>query len=205
MVDARPESIGKAIPNAEVMVLREDGARCGPGETGELVQRGALVSLGYWNDPQRTAERFRPLPPESSACPSGVVPEELAVFSGDLVRTDDEGFLYFVSRKDEMLKTSGYRVSPTEVEEILYSSGLVAECAAFGIPDAAMGQLIGVAVKAQNVADFEPADLLFHCKRLMPTYMIPARIEVVEEDLPRNQNGKIDRKAIARRYTTTSD
>ena len=204
MVDDRPDSIGRAIPNAEVMVLREDGTPCTPGETGELVQRGALVALGYWNDPERTAERFRPLPAESSARPPGVVTEELAVFSGDLVRADDDGFLYFVSRKDEMLKTSGYRVSPTEVEEVLHSSGVIAECAAFGIPHATMGQLIGVVVKPRSIDNFDTEHLFAHCRQMMPKYMVPSRIEIVEDDLPRNQNGKIDRKAISLRYAATS-
>jgi acyl-CoA synthetase (AMP-forming)/AMP-acid ligase II len=205
MVDERPDSIGKAIPNAEIIVLREDGSRCEPGETGELVQRGALVALGYWNQPELTAERFRPLPVQSSVRPPGLQTEELGVFSGDLVRADTEGFLYFVSRKDEMLKTSGYRVSPTEVEEILYSSGLVAECAAFGIPDAELGQRIGAAVKPRSVGDLDMDALLTHCKQMMPTYMVPFRIEVVRNDLPRNQNGKIDRKAIALQYTEVSE
>src|SRR6185295_13615252 len=118
-VDRRPDSIGKAIPNAEVLVVREDGTPCAPGEEGELVHRGALVSLGYWNDPEKTAERFKPAPGQ----PKGLTMPEMAVWSGDTVRRDEEGFLYFVSRRDEMIKTSGYRVSPTEVEEVIYATG----------------------------------------------------------------------------------
>ena len=108
-VDRRPDSIGKAIPNAEILVLRPDGTRCAPGEEGELVHRGALVALGYWNDPERTAERYRPVhhPGQEWRAP------ELAVWSGDTVVADEEGFLYFVGRTDDMIKTSGYRVSPT--------------------------------------------------------------------------------------------
>ena len=113
-VDRRPDSIGKAIPNAEILVLREDGTPCAPNEPGELVHRGALVGMGYWNDPEKTAERFKPLPGREP----GLVLPEIAVFSGDTVRTDAEGFLYFIGRRDEMIKTSGYRVSPTEVEEV---------------------------------------------------------------------------------------
>ena len=205
MIDERPGSIGKAIPNAEIMVLREDGSPCEPGEPGELVQRGALVALGYWNAPELTAERFKALPAASGARPAGIVPEELAVFSGDLVKTDEEGFLYFVSRKDEMLKTSGYRVSPTEVEEVLHSSGLVAECAAFGIPHPTMGHLIGAVVKPRADTRLEIDELVAHCRRVMPKYMVPTRIEVVDEDLPRNQNGKIDRKAIASHFAATPE
>ena len=117
-VDRRPDSIGKAIPNAEILVLREDGTPCAPEEPGELVHRGALVAMGYWGDPEKTAERFRPLPGREA----GLVLPEIAVFSGDTVRMDADGFLYFIGRRDEMIKTSGYRVSPTEIEEVLYAT-----------------------------------------------------------------------------------
>ncbi len=110
---------------------RQRNAR--PNEPGELVQRGALVAMGYWNDPERTAERFRPLPAAAPGREAGLVLPEIAVFSGDTVRRDEDGYLYFIGRRDEMIKTSGYRVSPTEVEEILYATGLVGECAACGL------------------------------------------------------------------------
>ncbi len=137
-VDRRPDSIGKAIPNAEVMVVREDGTPCGPGEPGELVHRGALVSLGYWNDPEKTAERFKPAPGQ----PAGLTMPEMAVWSGDTVQRDEEGFLYFIGRRDEMIKTSGYRVSPTEVEEVVYATRLAGEVAALGIPHPVLGEAI---------------------------------------------------------------
>ena len=137
-MDRRPDSIGKAIPNAEILVLREDGTECDPGEHGELVHRGPLVALGYWNDPERTAG---PLP-RAAAAAAGAVVTELAVFSGDLVYRDDEGFLYFVGRNDEMIKTSGYRVSPAEIEEVAYATGLVRDAVALGVEDAAIGQHI---------------------------------------------------------------
>ena len=132
-VDRRPTSIGKAIPNAEILVLRPDGNRCQAGEEGELVHRGALVAMGYWNDAARTAERFRPLPSHHQAWRT----PELAVFSGDTVLADEEGFLYFVGRRDEMIKTSGYRVSPTEIEEVAFSTGLVRDAVAIGVDDEA--------------------------------------------------------------------
>ncbi|HNM56070.1 MAG TPA: acyl-CoA ligase (AMP-forming), exosortase A system-associated, partial [Thauera aminoaromatica] len=110
-LDRRPDSIGKAIPDAEVLVLREDGSECAPNEPGELVQRGALVAMGYWNDPERSAERFRPLPAAAPGREPGLVLPEIAVFSGDTVRRDEDGYLYFIGRRDEMIKTSGYRVS----------------------------------------------------------------------------------------------
>jgi acyl-CoA ligase (AMP-forming) (exosortase A-associated) len=189
-LDVRPDSIGKAIPNADIMVLRHDGSPCKPNEPGELVHRGALVSLGYWNDAARTAERFRPLPPRASGLPL----PELAVWSGDTVRSDEEGYLYFIGRNDEMIKTSGYRVSPAEVEEVAYATGLAAEVAAFGVPHAVLGQaIVLVAVGAE--ADGEA--LLAACKQALPSYMVPARIDMRSQPLPRNPNGKIDRKVLA--------
>ena len=137
-LDRRPGSIGKAIPNAEILVLREDGSPCGPDEPGELVHCGPLVAQGYWNDPKRTAERFRPLPQAVQDRPAG----EVAVWSGDVVRADAEGYLYFIGRRDEMIKTSGYRVSPTEVEEEVHASGLVADAVALGVPHARLGQAL---------------------------------------------------------------
>ncbi len=195
--DRRPDSIGKAIPNAEVMVLREDGSECEPNEPGELVQRGALVAMGYWNDAEKTAERFKPLPVRAPGRQSGLVLPEIAVFSGDTVRRDEDGFLYFIGRRDEMIKTSGYRVSPTEVEEILYATRLVGECAAFGEAHATLGQSIAVIVTPPPGGSVDSAALLAECRARMPAYMVPARIEVRTGPLPRNPNGKIDRKTLS--------
>jgi acyl-CoA synthetase (AMP-forming)/AMP-acid ligase II len=194
-VDRRPDSIGKAIPNAEILVLRPDGTPCDPGEPGELVHRGALVSQGYWNDPVKTAERFKPLP-----MAKGMVIPEIAVFSGDTVKTDSEGFIYFVGRFDEMIKTSGYRVSPTEVEEALYSTRLVGEVAAYGIPHPTLGQAIAVVVSAPAGGGVDVDRLLALCRKALPAYMVPARVDVHAGPLPRNPNGKIDRKSLALEY-----
>ena len=192
-VDRRPDSIGKAIPNAEVMVVREDGTPCAPDEAGELVHRGALVSLGYWNDPEKTAERFKPAPGQ----PAGIPVPEIAVWSGDTVRMDREGFLYFISRRDEMIKTSGYRVSPTEVEEVIYSSGVVAEAAALGIPHPKLGQAIVVVVSPKSAGQPMLDHVHAVCREKLPLYMIPQVIRVSDVPLPRNPNGKIDRKLMA--------
>ncbi len=202
-VDRRPDSIGKAIPNAEILVLREDGSPCEPGEPGELVHRGALVGMGYWNDVQKTAERYRPLPVCASTPDAGLPLPEYAVFSGDTVRRDDEGFLYFIGRRDEMIKTSGYRVSPTEVEEILYGTGRVGECVAFGVEHEILGQVIQVIV-TEPPAPSETVDsavLLAQCRTRMPAYMVPAGIDVIDGPLPRNPNGKIDRQLLARQWS----
>jgi acyl-CoA ligase (AMP-forming) (exosortase A-associated) len=190
-LDQRPESMGKAIPNAEILVVREDGSRCAPGEPGELVHRGSLVAMGYWNDPERTAERFKPAPGQ----PAEVPLTEMAVWSGDTVRADEDGFLYFVGRRDEMIKTSGYRVSPTEVEEVLYASGLVAEAAALGLPHPTLGQGICAVVRPRETG-FDPESLLAACKRELPNFMVPLQV-VTRDALPRNPNGKIDRRALA--------
>jgi acyl-CoA ligase (AMP-forming) (exosortase A-associated) len=199
-VDRRPESMGKAIPNTEVMVVRPDGTECDPDEHGELVQRGSLVALGYWNDPEKTAERFKPAPGQPRELPL----TEMAVWSGDTVRRDKDGFLYFVGRKDEMIKTSGYRVSPTEVEEAVYGSGLVGDAVAIGVPHAVLGQAIVVVASPPEQAAHEPDrgdKLLGHLKSSLPNFMVPARIEWRDE-LPRNPNGKFDRPLLAREYAT---
>lgn len=206
-VDRRPDSIGKAIPNAEVLVLRPDGTQCAPGEPGELVHRGPLVALGYWNDEERTAARFRPYRRP------GVPLPEIAVWSGDTVVRDEEGFLYFVGRTDEMIKSSGYRVSPTEIEEACYSSGLVSDAVALGVPDDRLGQRI-VLVVASGVSagalesppqgDSRLADtLLSHLRKSLPLYMVPSEV-VVRRELPRSPNGKYDRASIRDSLLTPS-
>lgn len=197
-VDRRPDSIGKAIPNAEILVLREDGSSCSPEEPGELVHRGALVGMGYWNDVPKTAERYKVLAGDAPGRQPGLPLPEYAVFSGDTVRQDADGFFYFIGRRDEMMKTSGYRVSPTEVEEILYATQLVGECVAFGVAHPTLGQAIHV--MATPVAAGSPLDLaalLSACRLRMPAYMVPTSIEAVAAPLPRNPNGKIDRQKLA--------
>jgi acyl-CoA ligase (AMP-forming) (exosortase A-associated) len=191
-VDRRPDSIGKAIPNAEILVVKPDGGLAGPGEQGELVHRGPLVALGYWNDTERTAERFRPAPGQPEQLPLA----ESAVWSGDLVRLDADGFLYFVGRGDEMIKTSGYRVSPTEVEEAIFASGAVSEAAAFGVPDRALGQAIVAAVVAKPGIEDPAGTITAHCQAVLPRFMVPQRLEL-RAGLPRSPNGKIDRKRLA--------
>jgi len=192
-IDNRPDSIGKAIPNAEVMVVREDGTPCSPGEPGELVHRGSLVAMGYWNDPVKTAERFKPAPGQDNALS---IPE-IAVWSGDSVKIDAEGYLYFVGRKDDMIKSSGYRISPTEVEEAIYSSGLINEVVALGIPHPTLGQGILVIITTDN--DLNDNDIINHCKRELPNFMVPHAIKKTNS-LPRNPNGKIDRKLLSSEY-----
>ena len=196
-VDRRPDSMGRAIPNVAILVLREDGSECADGEPGELVHRGPLVAQGYWRRPAETAARFRPLPAALSPGREGLTQPELAVFSGDTVRRDAEGFLYFVGRRDEMIKTSGYRVSPTEVEACVAASGLVREVLAIGRVHEALGQSIVVAALASAAASgnaaVDTAALLAHCRAELPAYMVPGQVVWVQEPFPRNPNGKLDR------------
>lgn len=199
-VDRRPDSIGKAIPNAEILVLRPDGTHCDADEPGELVHRGALVGMGYWNDRAKTAERYKPLPIGVGGRESGMMLDEIAVYSGDTVKRDADGFLYFIGRRDEMIKTSGYRVSPTEIEETLYSSGLVGEVAAFGVDDVSLGQAIVVIATPVSGTLLAGPALVAECRKRLPPYMVPAHVEITPGPLPRNPNGKIDRKTLAAQY-----
>ena len=194
-VAKRPTSMGKAIPNAEIWVLNEKGEHCQPGEPGELVQRGAHVALGYWNDPLKTAEIFKPNP----FALSSVQMQEMVVYSGDRVKIDEEGYLYFIGRWDEMIKTSGYRVSPTEIEEALYSDSRIHHAVAFGLSDEALGQRIVVVVSVRDQQQLTLDELKKFCQSGLPNYMQPKVIEIWD-DLPLNQNGKIDRKRVQAKY-----
>ena len=194
-VDRRPDSIGKAIPNAEILVVRPDGTECDPGEEGELVHRGALVAMGYWNDPERTAERFRPVPGSDSDWRA----PELAVYSGDNVVRDEEGYLYFVGRGDDMIKTSGYRVSPTEIEEAAYGTRLVRDAVALGVPDDTLGHRVVLVVAATDGETFEPEALLAELRKRLPLFMVPAGVHLVDQ-IPRSPNGKFDRALLKSEY-----
>lgn len=191
LVDERPTSIGKAIPGEEIMVLDEHDRPVNPGEIGELVHRGPLVAQGYWGEPELTAYRYRrnPLQPKEVPIP------EMVVYSGDYVRIDEEGFLYFIGRKDEMIKCAGNRVSPTEVEEMIYSTDKIQDAVVMGIPHEIYGQAIMAVLAARPGQEITKDEILTHCKRMLPPYMIPKEIEFREE-LPRNANGKLDRALV---------
>ena len=193
-VDLRPESMGKAIPNADIMVVRPDGSECDDDEPGELVHRGALVALGYWGDREKTDIRFKPAPGQ----PPGIPNPELAVWSGDRVRRDRDGYLYFIGRNDEMIKTSGYRVSPGEIEEIVFQVAGVQQAVALGAPHPMLGYGIVLLVQG-DPATLDSDAILAHCRVHLPMFMLPGHVEIIAE-LPRNPNGKIDRSALAQRY-----
>lgn len=188
-LDRRPDSIGRAIPGAEVLVLRDDLTPCSPDEVGELVHGGPTVALGYWNDPEATARVFRPHPLKSAGASTG----ERVVFSGDLVRRDAEGYLYFVGRRDRVIKTLGYRVSPEEVTSVLYASGEIQEAVVTSERDELRGErIVAVVVLAEGsslerLKDFSRSEL--------PYYMQPVCYEV-RTALPRLPSGKHDFAAV---------
>lgn len=186
-LDIRPTSIGKAIPNTEILVLNEHGMPCKVGEIGELVHRGPTVSMGYWGQPDLTAQILRPNP----LVPSELGRSELVCFSGDLVRMDKEGFLYFIGRRDSMIKSSGYRISRSEVEEVLHHIEGVHEAAVIGIPDERLGQAVKAFVVGKNGGTVDPSDLIAMCREHLPGYMVPRTIEVLST-LPKTPHGKID-------------
>ena len=190
-VDQHPNSIGKAIPNAEILILNKDGKPCKPMEKGELVQRGAHVAQGYWNDPEKTAQMFKPNPFPLA----GLQFEEKIVYSGDTVYKDEEGLIYYEGRTDELIKTSGYRVSPTEIEEAIYKTGKVKHAAVFGIPDDILGQVPVAAVSLKVNMILNENEVIQSCRKRLPNYMVPAQV-VIYDELPLNPTGKLDRNKI---------
>jgi acyl-CoA ligase (AMP-forming) (exosortase A-associated) len=186
LIDTNPTSMGKAIPFAEIMVVAPDGAQAPIGVHGELVHAGPLVAAGYWQDAQRTAARYKAAPAFSHY--GGV-----AVWSGDTVWRGADGLLYFVGRDDAMIKTSGNRISPTEVEEAAIESGLVAEACALGRKDDRVGEAIVLFVRAAGDADEDA--LRAHMKTMLPNFMQPSDY-IWLTDFPKNANGKLDRDAL---------
>jgi acyl-CoA ligase (AMP-forming) (exosortase A-associated) len=193
-LERRPTSIGKAIPNTEILVVNDRGQPCRPGELGELVHRGPTVSSGYWGHPKLNAKVFRPHPFLSPE----LVGAEKVCYSGDLVKMDEEGFLYFIGRRDTMIKSSGFRISPTEVEEVLLRCKELQAAAVIGVPDELLGQHIKAFVVARNSNAVDPEKLIDFCGERMPRYMVPKSIEILD-NLPKTSNGKIDYRTLRRR------
>jgi amino acid adenylation domain-containing protein len=188
LCDAHPDSIGRAIPGCQIMVLDEAGNEVAPDGIGELVQRGPTVAAGYWNDPETTARVYRPNPQRPAGAPS----DERVVYSGDLVRRDADGLLYYEGRRDRMIKTLGFRVSPDEIVDVLHASGMVVEALVGTEDDAARGTSIVAYVVLADGATAENVHRF--CRAEMPRYMQPARIEARAE-LPRTTSGKFDLRA----------
>lgn len=188
LIDTHPTSMGKAIPHAEILVINDAGELAAAGEEGELVHCGPLVAQGYWQDAARTAERFR-------AAPAASRYGGIAVWSGDRVRRDAEGLLYFAGRRDAMIKSAGNRISPQEVEDAAIATGLVAEAVALGIPDERLGHAVHLVVRAAPGASEPESQLPRKLMQDLPNFMIPKHIHW-RDAMPIGPNGKIDRTGL---------
>lgn len=184
-------SMGQGVPNVETFVVVHGRGLAGPGEEGELVHRGSFISRGYWGRPDATAEKIRPVPELSE-----LLGDEKVVWSGDIVRVDDDGDLWFVGRADGMIKSMGFRLSPTEVEEIIHQTGLVTQVVAFGVDDELAGQVVEVCVAHEGEIDL--AAIQAQARQRMPHYMVPRRVHVWPTEMPRTASGKIDVPIVTR-------
>jgi long-chain acyl-CoA synthetase len=185
-IDTRPTSVGRGMPNEEVYVVNEDGRRAGPGVIGELVVRGSNIMKGYWEDPVETAKRLRP----------GQYPWEQVLYTGDLFKTDSEGYLYFVGRKDDIVKSRDEKVSPREIEDVLYRLDGVAEAAVVGVPDPILGQAVKAYITRRAGSNITETDVLRHCAQRLEDFMVPKTVEF-RDYLPRTATGKISKREIS--------
>lgn len=185
-LDNRPTSVGKAMPNVEVYIVNEQGQRLPPGEVGELVVRGSNVMKGYWELPEETAKILKP----------GPLPGEQVLYTGDQFRMDEEGYLYWIGRKDDIIKSRGEKVSPKEVEDVLYSLEGVAMAAVIGVPDEVLGQAIKAVITLKEGVRVTAKDVLRHCTRHLEEFMVPKLVEF-RETMPRTATGKIDKRELA--------
>jgi acyl-CoA synthetase (AMP-forming)/AMP-acid ligase II len=184
-LDRRPKSVGRAIPNTEAFVADDSGRPIGPGEVGQLVVRGSHVMAGYWEMPEETAKVLKP----------GLFPGEKLLFTGDLFTTDEDGFLYFVGRMDDMIKTRGEKVSPREIEDVLYSIDGVMEAAVIGVPDPVLGQAIQAIVALRPGCSLTEQQVLRECSLRLEDFMVPKRVEF-RESLPVTATGKISKRML---------
>lgn len=187
-LDRKPSSIGKGMPNEEVYIVNEKGERVSPGEVGELVVRGPNVMLGYWEMPEETAKCLKP----------GKYPGERVLYTGDLFRMDEEGYLYFVARKDDIIKCKGEKVSPKEIENVLYSLEGILEAAVVGVPDEIFGQAVKAYVALEEGSKLTEKDILRYCSQHLENFMIPKYIEILPS-LPKTMSGKISKNELKRR------
>jgi amino acid adenylation domain-containing protein len=185
-IDIRPTSVGRGMPNEHVYVVDEEGREVSPGTIGELVVRGSHVMQGYWGDPAETATRLRP----------GRYPWEHVLYTGDLFRTDGEGYLYFVARRDDMIKSRGEKVSPREIEDVLYGLDGVAEAAVVGVPHPMLGHAIAAYIVRRGGSRLSERNVLHHCAQRLEDFMIPTIVEF-RDHLPKTTSSKIDKRAIA--------
>jgi len=185
-LDIRPTSVGRGMPNEEVWLVDDTGNRLPNGSTGELVIRGSNVMRGYWEKPEETAKRLKP----------GPIPGEMILHSGDVFRTDDEGWLYFVARKDDIIKSRGEKVSPREVENALYALEGVYEAAVIGVPDELLGQAVKAFVTLKPGYGYSEREVIKHCIGRLENFMAPKYVEFVDA-LPKTDTGKIKKTGLA--------
>jgi acyl-CoA synthetase (AMP-forming)/AMP-acid ligase II len=185
-IDLRPTSVGRGMPNEEVYIVDDNGRRVGPGVIGELVVRGSNVMKGYWELPEETDRVLR----------CGYLPGEKVLYTGDLFRMDEEGFLYFVGRKDDIIKCRGEKVSPKEIEDVLYSLDGVAEAVVIGVPDGLLGQAIKAVITLREGAQLTQRDVQSHCSQHLEDFMVPKFVEF-RDSLPKTSSGKISKLELA--------
>ncbi len=190
-LDRKPGSVGIPIPNTEFWVVDDHDRRLPPGEVGQLVVRGATVMRGYWGKPEQTAKKLRP----------GPLPGELVLYTGDYARIDEDGYLYFVGRMDDIIKSRGEKVAPKEVESALLAIDGVREAGVIGVPDAVLGQAIVAFVALEPGAVLAEREIVRECRNRLESVMVPTRIAVLDA-LPKSPNGKIDKTALSRLSTT---
>jgi acyl-CoA synthetase (AMP-forming)/AMP-acid ligase II len=183
-LDARPTSVGRGMPNEEVFIVDDQGRRLKTG-IGELVVRGSNVMKGYWEMPEETARMLK----------AGALPGESLLYSGDLFQMDEEGYLYFVARKDDIIKTRGEKVAPREVEETIARLAGVAEVAVYGVPDDALGEAVVAAITLDTSACLSIDDVRRHCRRHLLDFMVPKFVDI-RESLPVTTNGKVSRRQL---------
>ena len=184
-LDMRPGSVGRGMPNEEIYIVDDEGNRVGPGVVGQLVVRGSNVMKGYWEMPEATEKVLKP----------GPLPGERVLYTGDLFKMDDEGFLYFVGRKDDIIKSRGEKVSPKEVENVLSSLEGVAEAAVIGVPDQILGQAVKAFIQVKEGVSLTNKDVLRHCSRHLEDFMMPKIVEF-RILLPKTANGKINKREL---------
>jgi amino acid adenylation domain-containing protein len=184
-IERKPLSVGIAIPNTELWLVDERDQKLGPGQVGQLVIRGATVMRGYWEKPEETAKKLRP----------GPLPGEMVLYTGDLCRLDEEGYLYFVGRMDDIIKSRGEKVAPKEVEHVVVEIAGVKEVAVVGVPDALLGQAVKAFVVLEQGAELAPADIVRECQKRLESFMVPKHVDIVGE-LPKTTTGKIKKTGL---------
>jgi acyl-coenzyme A synthetase/AMP-(fatty) acid ligase len=190
LVDIKPDSVGKAIPGTEMFLLSPEGEPVPPGEKGILHIRGPHVMLGYWHKEELSREMLKP----------GNLPGERILCSNDWFKMDDEGFFYFLGRTDDIIKTRGEKVSPVEIENVIYKIPGIKEVAVIGIPDEIMGEAILAFITTPNNKEIGEKDVQKECMSKLEIFMIPKHVIKLDE-MPKNSNSKIDKKELKKMYT----